>query len=119
MIKNFYKYIILSIVLIFIFILYLSYFGIKTSKFNSIIQNKIHDHNPRLDIKLNKVNFFLDLKKISIKIKAEKPVLIIDKFKEIEFEEITSNLSITSYLSEEFNIKNLKISTYENDIKIY
>ena len=117
MIKNFYKYIILSIVLIFIFILYLSYFGIKTSKFNSIIQNKIHDHNPRLDIKLNKVNFFLDLKKISIKIKAEKPVLIIDKFKEIEFEEITSNLSITSYLSEEFTIKNLKISTHDNDIK--
>ena len=117
MIKNFYKYIIFLIVLFSIPIFYLSYFGIKTSKFNSIIKNKIQDHNPRLDIKLNKVNIFLDLKKISFKIKAEKPILILDKLKKIEFEEIITNLSISSYLSEEFAIKNLKLSTYDNDIK--
>ena len=111
MIKNFYKFIIFSIVLFSVAIFYLSYFGVKTSKFNSIIKNKIQDHNPRLDIRLNKVNIFLDLKKISIKLKAEKPVLIIDKFKEIEFREIISTLSIRSYLSKEFAIKNLKLST--------
>ena len=117
MIKNFYKYIIFLIVLFSIPIFYLSYFGIKTSKFNSIIKNKIQDHNPRLDIKLNKVNIFLDLKKISFKIKAEKPILILDKTKEIEFEEIISYLSIRSYLLKEFAIKNIKLSTYDNDIK--
>ena len=117
MIKNFYKFIIFSIVLFSVAIFYLSYFGVKTSKFNSIIKNKIQDHNPRLDIRLNKVNIFLDLKKISIKLKAEKPVLIIDKFKEIEFREIISTLSIRSYLSKEFAIKNLKLSTYDNEIK--
>ena len=117
MIKNFYKYIIFSILLFFILIFYLSYYGIETTKFNSIIKNKIQDHNPRLSINLNKVNIFLDLKKISIKIRSEKPVLIIDKFEEIEFKEIISTLSIRSYLSKEFAIKNLKLSTYENDIK--
>ena len=117
MIKNFYKYIIFSILLFFILIFYLSYYGIETTKFNSIIKNKIQDHNPRLSINLNKVNIFLDLKKISIKIRSEKPDLIIDKFEEIEFKEIISTLSIRSYLSKEFAIKNLKLSTYENDIK--
>ena len=63
MIKNFYKYIIFSILLFFILIFYLSYYGIETTKFNSIIKNKIQDHNPRLSINLNKVNIFLDLKK--------------------------------------------------------
>ena len=117
MIKSFYKYIIFLIVLVSIPFFYLSYFGIKTSKFNSIIKNKIQDHNPRLDINLNKVNIFLDIKKISIKIKAEKPILILDKTKEIEFEEIISYLSIRSYLLKEFAIKNIKLSTYDNDIK--
>ena len=119
MIKNFYKYIIFSILLFFILIFYLSYYGIETTKFNSIIKNKIQDHNPRLSINLNKVNIFLDLKKISIKIRSEKPVLIINKFEEIEFKEIISTLSIRSYLSKEFAIKNLKLSTYENDILKY
>ena len=48
---------------------YFTYFGITTSKFNSIIKDQIRKQNDDIDIDLKKVKLHLDLKNISIKIK--------------------------------------------------
>ena len=55
MIKNFLKILILIFTLFLVFIGYFVYFGITTSKFNSIIKDQIKKQNSNFDIDLKKV----------------------------------------------------------------
>ncbi len=117
MIKNIFKIIITISIIIILCIFYLSYFGINTSKFNSLIIDQIKNQNSKLDIDLKKIKLHLDLKNISIKIKTQNPALIINKSKIIDLDEISSNISIKSYFQNKFAIKNLSIRSKNNDIK--
>ena len=102
-----------------IFIVYFAYFGITTSKFNTTIKNQIKKQNDNLDIDLKKVKLHLDLKNISIKIKTKNPKIIIKDSDEIKLDEISSNISISSYFQNKFAIKNLSIKSKNNEISSY
>jgi len=117
MIKNILKIILSILILIILCIFYLAYFGVNTSKFNSLIKDQIKNQNSKLDIDLKKVKLHLDLKNISIKIKTQNPTLIINKSSNIELEEISSNISIRSYLQNKFAIKNILLTSKNNEIK--
>ena len=119
MIKNLLKIVILILISLFIFIGYFAYFGITTSKFNTIIKNQIKGQNSNLDINLKKVKLHLDLKNISIKIKTKNPKIILNNSDNIELNEISSNISISSYFQNKFAMKNLSIKSKKNEIKSY
>ena len=70
MIKKLFKIIILLIIFFLLIIFCLSYFGVETSRFNSVIKDQIKKQNKEIDIKLNTVKLHLDLKNLSIKIKT-------------------------------------------------
>ncbi len=119
MIKNLLKVAILLLISLFLFIGYFAYFGITTSKFNTIIKDQIKKQNNKLDINLKKVKLHLDLKNISIKIKTKNPKIILNNSENIELNEISSNISISSYFQNKFAIKNLSIKSKNNEIKSY
>ncbi len=119
MIKNLLKLITLIFALIILFIGYFSYFGITTSKFNSIIKDKIKNQNENLDINLKKVKLHLDLKNISIKIKTKNPKIIINNSDKIELNEVSTNILLSSYFQNKFAIRNLSINSKNNDIRSY
>ncbi len=119
MIKNLLKILISILLLFIIFIAYLSYFGVTTSKFNTIIKEQVKKQNSNLDINLKKVRLHLDLKNISIKIKTKNPKIIINKSDKIELNEISSSISISSFFQKKFAIKNLSIKSKNNEINSY
>ena len=119
MTKNFFKIIIFLAISFLIFVGYFAYFGITTSKFNSIIINQIKNHNNNLDIDISTVKLHLDLKDISIKIKTKDPKIILKNSEILELDEISSNISITSYLQNKFAIKNLSVKSKKNEIRNY
>ena len=119
MIKNLLKIITLILALLILFIGYFSYFGITTSKFNSIIKDKIKKKNENLDISLKKVKLHLDLKNISIKIKTKNPKIIINNSDKIELNEVSTNILLSSYFQNKFAIRNLSINSKNNDIRSY
>tara|TARA_B100001175_G_scaffold241046_1_gene207374 strand:- start:717 stop:2921 length:2205 start_codon:yes stop_codon:yes gene_type:complete len=119
MIKKLLKILISILFLFIILIAYLSYFGITTSKFNKVIKEQVKKQNSNLNIDLKKVRLHLDLKNISIKIKTEDPKIIINKSDKIELNEISSNISISSYFQNKFAIKNLSIISKNNEVKSY
>ena len=119
MIKKLFKIIILIVIFLLLLIFYLSYFGVETSRFNSIIKEQIKVQNKEIDIKLNTVKLLLDIKNISIKIKTQNPEIDIKNKKNIQIEEISSNISIKSYINKNFSIKNIFIKTKSNDIDDY
>ncbi len=119
MTKNLIKIFTSLLILFLIFIGYFSYFGFKTSKFNSIIKDQIKKQNRDFDINLEKVKLHLDLKNFSIKIKTKNPKIILKKSKNIELSEISSSILITSYFQNKFAIKNLLIKSKYNEIDSY
>ncbi len=117
MTKIIFKIIISITILIILCVFYLSYFGINTSKFNSLIKDQIKNQNSKLDIELKKVKLHLDIRNISIKIKIQNPIIIINKLDNILLEEISSNISIRSYFENKFSVKNILIKTKNNELE--
>ncbi len=118
MIKRLFKIISLVVIFLLIIIFYLSYFGVETSRFNPIIKDQIKAQNKEIDIKLTTVKLHLDLKNLSIKIKTQNPELATGN-KKIKIEEISSIISINSYIKKNFSIKNIFIKTKSNDVIDY
>ena len=55
MFKNILRLFFALIIILIIFVSYLSFFGIKTDKFNHLIKSQIQEIDKRLDLELNKV----------------------------------------------------------------
>ncbi len=116
MIKKTIKYFLYFLVLVLIGIFYLSYYGVETNKFNSIIKDKISESSSKIDIELNKVKAILNLKNFTIIIKTKNPNITVENNK-IKLKKIESDFSINSFFKKEFALKNLKITTKKNSLK--
>ena len=71
----------LFLLLLTISVILLSTIGYETKRFNNIISEKIEENNQDISIKLNKIKFKLDIKKFSLFIETQKPLL---NYKDIE-----------------------------------
>ena len=115
MIKKILKLGVILILILVIFVFYLSYFGIETKRFNQLIKDEISKSNKGIDIELNKVKIILNLKKLSVGLKTHDPKIIFQD-KKIKLKKIKTNFSIESFLNKDFAVENLFISTEENTI---
>ena len=104
------------IIICAIAIIYLSYFGIKTQKFNELIYSKLTQLNPNLNaniedvfIKLNISDKSLDIQTKDVELQINNEKLLLDK--------IIAKLSIKDLLQDKNSIKDLKIATKENKIE--
>ena len=116
MIKKIIKYFLYFLILIFIGILYLSYFGVETKRFNQLIKNEVSKVNKKINIELKDVKILLNLSNFSIALKTYEPNLVFDN-KKIKLKNIKTNFSLGSFLKKEFAIKNVSISTKANNLK--
>ena len=79
-----------------------------------MIKDQVKKQNADLDIDIKKVKLHLDLKNLSIKIKTKNPKLVLNNSRDIEINEISSNISISSYFQNKYAIKNLSIKSKNN-----
>ena len=116
MTKIFLKILFFILTLFLLFLGYFSYFGFTTSKFNSLIKEQIKKQNSELNINLKKVRLHLNLRDISIKIKTKNSQIILKNSDNIDLEEISTRILISSYLQDKFILKNISIKTKENKL---
>ena len=116
MIKRLFKFVIYLIVLLLILVFYLSYFGIETNKFNNLIEERVSKTDPNLRIELKKVKIFLNIKNFSVNVSTFDPILYVGN-NLINLKKLSINLSINSYLKDNFVIENVKLSTPKIEIK--
>ena len=116
MIKQIFKYFLYLLILITVAVIYLSYFGIETKRFNQLIRDKISETTKKIDIELQEVKIVLDLSNLSIGLKTFDSDIIF-KDKKIKLKKIGTNLSIKAFFEKEFAIKKVSISTKENNLK--
>ena len=107
----------LSIIgLIILIFLYLSINGIRTNKFNNLINNKLKNFDEKLSLKTNDVFFKLKLNDNSININIDNPK-IYSGSKFIDLSKIDINLDLIKFIKNNNSIKNIQIDTKENSIK--
>ena len=55
------------------FLFFLSFYGLETTYFNPIIQEKFNSFNPNVNLEFKKTNIILDLGQLGLKVKIENP----------------------------------------------
>ena len=88
--KIIYRYLILTLLLIFGFIIYLSTIGIKTKAFNDQISKEVKKINNKLELDLNNISIILDPFKFKLILKTIGANLKNDN-KLIKLESVSSN----------------------------
>ena len=114
--KIFLKIFIILTLIIFLVIIYLSTIGIETSRFNSQINNVVKNLNNNLELELKKVKIVLDPINFEFRAKTIGSKLKL-RDKIIEIENIKTQISIRSFLRNDFSLKNLEISTKSLELK--
>ena len=108
--------IIISIITILVAILiFLTTAGIKTDNFNSLINEKVNEIDPKIKLKLNEVNFKLNPSNFEFEISTLDPQIAINE-KNIDLENIKFDLNISEYISNKNPISEISIISKENDI---
>ena len=115
MFKTFIKFFSFLLILLVIFVGYLSFYGIETKSFNKLIQNEISKSNNKIKAKFDKVKILLKLSNLSVNIKVSDVVLMYNN-REIQIKDISTNLSLRKFLNKEFGIKNAFIESKDNDL---
>ncbi len=111
-----FKLIIIFFIFFSLFIFYLSFFGIKTDRFNPIILKKLAEKEENIKADIDYVYIKLDLLNLSLKLITNNPTIKVKNIR-LNIEEIETNISILTFFSKKPAIKNLIINTDKNDVK--
>ena len=110
MIKKIIKILLVTFLFIVLAIFYLSFFGIKTDKFNNQITNNFLKINKKINLSLNEVNYLLNPYNFTINIKTKNPQMLFQG-RSFEIKNIQTNIAIKSLIEEQFSIDDLQITT--------
>ncbi len=111
-----YKLLIIFFTFLSLFIFYLSFFGIKTDRFNPIILEKLAEKEENIKADINHVYIKLDFLNLSLKLITNNPTIKVKNIR-LNIEEIETNISILTFFSKKQVIKNLIVNTDKNDVK--
>ena len=110
----------LSIIFLFLILLvfYLSYFGIKTDKFNNKITKKILEIDKRINLNLDNVNYLINPYNFTVNVETINPKINFEDI-QLEIKSMKANISLKALLSSKLLIDEIQITTKEikiNDV---
>jgi len=114
--KFFLRFFFSLLITIFLFIIFLSYFGITTDKFDSTIKNKANEVNQNVKLEFQKTKIHLNPTELNLLIKLQDPRVLV-RNSEIDLSKLDLFLSLKSFFSSDFLLKRAEIAFIENDIK--
>ena len=117
--KIIYSFFLITLSLILLIIIYLSTFGLETSKFNNVIINEIKKKNSNIKLSLEEIRIKFDLEKTQIYLSTTKPKITYQDIK-IPITEINIYSKISSILKLNIEINQVVISLENfktNDVK--
>ena len=114
--RFFLKPFIFLLVIFFISIIYLTYFGITTDKFDDLIIKKTNEVNQNLKLKFKKTKIHLNPIELDLIVKLQNPYILIRSNK-IDLSNFTFFVSLKSFFGSDFLLKKAEIAFAKNDIK--
>ena len=114
--KFFFKFFVLLLITVASLIIYLSYFGIKTDKFDDLIKTKANEVNRHVKLEFQKTKIHLNIKELNIVVRLQNPNILI-RSNEIYLSKLDLFLSLKSFFSSDFLLKRAEVAFIRNDIK--
>ncbi len=115
--KFFISLTLLILLTVSIFILYLSFYGYQTDRFNKIIKTEIEKNQKIINLDFKKISFLLDIKKINLLVKFIDPKIEYKSI-DIPIKSLKANLDLVLLIKNEVGIKNVELETNYIDIDL-
>ena len=116
MVRIFTRFLFLILITLISIIIYLSYFGIETDKFNSIIKNKANEVAKNAKLEFQNTKIHINIKELNLAVKLQNPKILI-KNNEIILSKIDLFLPLKSFITSDFLLKRAEIAFFNNNIK--
>ena len=77
MAKFLFRFILIFAISVGIIIVYLSYFGLETGEFDSLIKKKANEVNRNIQLEFNKTKIHLNPKELNLAVKLQNPKILV------------------------------------------
>ncbi len=109
--RKFLIYFFVSIIIFFSSsIVFLSFYGYQTDRFNKIIQSEINNSKTGINLEFDEISILLDIKNLTLFVKFINPEVQYSSIK-IPLKVLRANISILSLIKKEISIKNINAET--------
>ena len=116
MVKFLLRFFLLTLVTLIIIIIFLSYFGLETDKFNDLIKNKANEAHEQVKLEFKETKIHLNLRELNLAVKLKNPKILIKK-NEIILSKLNLFLPLRSFITSDFLLERAEIAFVQNDIK--
>jgi len=116
MFKFLLKFLISLFLIILLILIYLSYFGIETNKFDSLIKSKANEVSRYIKLDFKKTKIHISLRELDLVVRLQHPKVLVKK-NEIKLSKLNLFLPLKSFFSSDFLLKKGIIAFEKNDIK--
>ena len=113
--RFFLKFFLFLFIIIFSAVIFLTYVGFETDRFDVLIKSKSNVLNNNVKIEFNKTRSYLDIRNLKILTKLQNPKIII-KNKQINLSKLNFLLSLKSFYTSDFILEKVNIGFKKNDI---
>ena len=114
--KFFLRFFLLFLTILVFAIIFLSYFGLETGKFDNLIKNKTNEVNRHVKLEFKKTKIHLNPAELNLVVKLQDPKILV-KDNEIILSKIDLFLSLKSFFTSDFHLKRGEVAFAKNDIK--
>ena len=92
------RFLLLLFISVITIVIYLSYFGIKTDKFDDLIKGKANEVSRYAKLEFNKTKIHLNLKELNLAVKLQNPKILV-KENQIILSKIDLFLPLKSFIT--------------------
>ena len=110
------RFFLLILLATIIIIIFLSYIGLETEKFNDLIKNKANEAHQQVKLEFLETKIHLNLRELNLAVKLQNPKILIKK-NEIILSKLNLFLPLRSFITSDFLLERAEIAFVENDIK--
>jgi len=114
--KFLFRFFLLILLTATIIIIFLSYIGLKTDKFNDLIKNKANEAHQQVKLDFQETKIHLNLRELNLAVKLQNPKILI-KNDEINLSKLNLFLPLRSFINSDFLLEKAQIAFVQNDIK--
>ena len=114
--KFFLRFFLVVLIFVVSVIIFLTYFGIKTDKFDGLIKSKANEVNRYVKLEFKKTKIHLNPTELNLVVKLLSPKILI-KNNDITLSKLDLFLALRSFFTSDFLLEKAEVAFVRNDIK--
>jgi len=114
--KFFLRFFLIVLIVAVSAIIFLSFFGIETDKFDGLIKSKANEVNKYVKLEFQKTKIHINPTELNLGVKLQNPKILV-KNNEIILSKLNLFLPLRSFITSDFLLRRAEVSFVKNDIK--